>query len=84
MSDQFAESSTEIPDIVSFVLNAKKQMERLSAPYRTRSYQNLIDTMEQYLEKTCQHIPIIDYVDTHCEASHRIVYCKICYCTIHE
>lgn len=81
MSDE--ESASEIPNTVSFVINAKKQMERLPSPYRTKSYQNLINTMEQYLEKTCSHIPIVDYIDTHPEASHRIVYCKICYCTIH-
>ncbi len=76
-------ANAEIPNAVSFVVNAKKQMERLAAPYRTTSYQNLICTMEKYLEKTCAHIPVIDYIDTHPEASHRIVYCKICYCTIH-
>ena len=74
--------STE--DEVTLLSAAKELLEGIPPEEQSMEYKQMIQWIQEFLERNCDHELIEDYIDLDLDRSQQIVYCKKCHLTLSE
>jgi|TARA_Y100000389_G_scaffold199366_2_gene237610 hypothetical protein len=66
---------------VLLLVNAKQILNNISEKKQDQEYIDILQKINEYIDKYCDHSKIYDYIDIDVEYSQRICYCEYCYTT---
>ena len=76
--------SAELIESVILMVHAKVHLDFLSPNYQNPEYSKILDLVNQYLQKYCQHRIVTDTIDIDLDHSKTIHYCELCEQTFDE
>ena len=75
------DTDTENSEDVKSLIRSKNVLERHSERMNASDHQAIMDFINEYLLKYCNHNKIHDLIDITPDKSMNIIYCDKCYCT---
>ena len=68
---------------ISNIIKVRDVLDTIEAPISKTSteYQQIVNTVQDFLLKNCDHLLVYDYIDITPDRSERICYCSRCFTT---